>query len=43
MQERDAVLWVEWRDGIACRRASGEVDAMAWEDSGPESVSLVLG
>lgn len=43
MQERYAVLWVEWIDGIAYRRASGEVDAKAWDDSRPEPVSLVLG
>lgn len=41
--ERYAVLWVEWKDGIAYRRACGEVDAKGWDDSGPESVSLVLG
>lgn len=41
--ERYAVLWVEWKDGIAYRRASGEVDAKEWDNSGPESVPLVLG
>lgn len=41
--ERYAVLWVEWKDGVAYRRASGEVDAKAWDDLGPEDVSVVLG
>lgn len=41
--ERYAVLWVEWEDGVAYRRASGEIDAEAWDDSRPEVVSLVLG
>lgn len=41
--ERYAVLWIEWKDGIAYRRASGEVDAKGWNDSVPESVSVVLG
>lgn len=41
--ERYAVLWVQWKNGIAYRRASGEVDAKAWDDSRPTPVSLVLG
>lgn len=41
--ERYAVLWIERKDGVAYRRASGEVDAEEWDDLGPESVSLVLG
>ncbi|KAH8745574.1 heterokaryon incompatibility protein-domain-containing protein [Diaporthe sp. PMI_573] len=41
--ERYAVFWVEWKDGVAYRRASGEADAKEWDDSGPQFISLVLG
>lgn len=41
--DRYAVLWVEWKNGVAYRRASGEVNAKEWDESRPESVSLVLG
>lgn len=37
------VLWIEWRDGVAYRLASGEVEADEWEALRPQSVSLVLG
>lgn len=37
------VLWVEWTDGIAYRRASGIVDKDAWEGHDLEDVHLVLG
>ena len=37
------VLWVEWKDGIAYRVASGEVIAAEWENLDLEKVSLVLG
>ncbi|KAG4273222.1 hypothetical protein FPRO04_09828 [Fusarium proliferatum] len=37
------VLWVEWKDGVAYRVASGEVIASEWERLDPEKVSLVLG
>ncbi|KAH7180178.1 hypothetical protein DER46DRAFT_631152 [Fusarium sp. MPI-SDFR-AT-0072] len=37
------VLWVEWKDGIAYRVASGEVVAAEWENLDLEKVSLVLG
>ncbi|KAH7223027.1 hypothetical protein BKA60DRAFT_668960 [Fusarium oxysporum] len=37
------VLWVEWKDGVAYRLASGEVIAAEWENLGLEKVSPVLG
>lgn len=37
------VLWVEWTDGIAYRRASGIVDKDAWEGHDLEDVQLVMG
>ena len=37
------VLWVEWKDSIAYRIASGEVKAECWEALDLEKVSLVLG
>lgn len=37
------VLWVEWKDGVAYRRASGEVNGDEWESLDLEPVSLVLG
>lgn len=37
------VLWVEWINGIAYRRASGIVDKDAWESHVLEDVQLVLG
>ncbi|KAL5614030.1 hypothetical protein FOVSG1_003093 [Fusarium oxysporum f. sp. vasinfectum] len=37
------VLWVEWKDGVAYRLASGEVIASEWESLDLEKVSLVLG
>lgn len=37
------VLWVEWKDGVAYRRASGEVNGDEWERLDLETVSLVLG
>lgn len=37
------VLWVEWKDGVAYRVASGEVIASEWERLDLEKVSLVLG
>lgn len=38
-----AVLWIEWRDGVAYRRSSGEVNGSEWESLDLEPVSLVLG
>lgn len=39
------VLWVEWKDGVACRRASGDVNGDEWGllFLDLEPVSLVLG
>ncbi|KAL4730852.1 hypothetical protein ACLX1H_002894 [Fusarium chlamydosporum] len=37
------VLWVEWKDGIAYRHASGEVIAEEWEKLDLEKISLILG
>ncbi|KAJ0127432.1 hypothetical protein HZ326_29465 [Fusarium oxysporum f. sp. albedinis] len=37
------VLWVEWKDGVVYRLASGEVIASEWESLDLEKVSLVLG
>ncbi|KAJ4246271.1 hypothetical protein NW762_013622 [Fusarium torreyae] len=37
------VLWIEWKDGIAYRLASGQVDAGEWEKLDQERISLILG
>jgi len=37
------VLWVEWTDGIAYRRAHGRVEKGIWEKLGAEPIELVLG
>ncbi|KAF6816436.1 hypothetical protein CPLU01_13863 [Colletotrichum plurivorum] len=37
------VLWVEWEDGVAYRRASGWMDRGQWERHDLEDVNLVLG
>lgn len=37
------VLWVEWKDGVAHRSASGRVEAAAWDKLNLRDVSLVLG
>ncbi|TGO43108.1 hypothetical protein BHYA_0003g00620 [Botrytis hyacinthi] len=37
------VLWVEWKDGIAYRLASGQVKAEEWEKFDPEKIDLILG
>ncbi|KAF7923143.1 uncharacterized protein EAE98_007848 [Botrytis deweyae] len=37
------VLWVEWKDGIAYRLASGKVKAEEWEKLEPEKIELILG
>lgn len=37
------VLWVEWKDGVAYRRAYGRVLRGLWEKQDLESISLVLG
>jgi hypothetical protein len=43
VKDRYKVLWIEWKDGIAYRLASGNVDKAAWEALDLEDVSLVLG
>jgi len=37
------VLWIEWRNHIAYRRALGEVSRDAWETQEREKFCLVLG
>ncbi|KAF7890392.1 hypothetical protein EAF00_008707 [Botryotinia globosa] len=37
------VLWVEWKEGIAYRLASGQVKAEDWEKLDPEKIDLILG
>ncbi|CAM1510137.1 Fc.00g004720.m01.CDS01 [Cosmosporella sp. VM-42] len=38
------VLWIEWEDGVALRKAAGEVVVEAWEDLKEEElVDLTLG
>ena len=37
------VLWVEWKDGIAYRLASGQVEVGKWDELDLESIDLVLG
>jgi Heterokaryon incompatibility protein (HET) len=37
------VLWVEWTDGVAYRRANGRVEKGVWEGLAVEAVELVLG
>ena len=37
------VLWIEWKDGVAYRRAHGRVEKGVWERLDVEKVELVLG
>jgi hypothetical protein len=37
------VLWVEWKENVAYRRAGGRVLRSVWEGEGAEAVELVLG
>ncbi|CAG7559388.1 unnamed protein product [Fusarium equiseti] len=37
------VLWVEWKDGVATRLASGQVDVEKWDELDLESIDLILG
>ncbi|KAH7116418.1 hypothetical protein EDB81DRAFT_873324 [Dactylonectria macrodidyma] len=37
------VLWVEWKDGVAYRLASGQVREAEWDKLDREKVSLILG
>ncbi|KAF7877091.1 uncharacterized protein EAF02_008311 [Botrytis sinoallii] len=42
-KDKYKVLWVEWKDGIAYRLASGQVKAEEWEKLEPEKIELILG
>lgn len=37
------VLWIEWKNGIAYRKALGCVSKKAWERSPPEMINVTLG
>lgn len=37
------VLWVEWKDGVAYRLASGHVHVDRWDELDLEDISLILG
>ncbi|KAH6686658.1 heterokaryon incompatibility protein-domain-containing protein [Plectosphaerella plurivora] len=37
------VMWVEWREGIAYRKAAGRVYVSAWDEVKDDNVELVLG
>lgn len=41
--EHIAVLWVEWKDGVAYRLASGKVEKEAWYKLPRKDISLILG
>jgi hypothetical protein len=37
------VLWIEWTDGVAYRKAIGQVTQAAWEAADRELIDVVLG
>jgi hypothetical protein len=37
------VLWIEWQDGVAYRKALGWIGKLAWESSNLEWIDLTLG
>jgi hypothetical protein len=37
------VLWIEWTDGVAYRKAVGQVTKAAWEAADRELIDVVLG
>lgn len=37
------VLWVEWLNGVASRKALGRVSKDAWERNRPQVASITLG
>lgn len=43
IEERYQVLWVEWKEQVACRLAGGHVEKAGWEELDLEEVSLILG
>lgn len=42
-REEYGILWIEWIDGVAYRKAAGFVDKESWEAHELEDVDLVLG
>ena len=42
-EEYVTVLWVEWEDGVALRRACGKIEREAWQNLDLEEIDLVLG
>lgn len=37
------VMWIEWRNGVAYRKAIGKIYADAWDRAEPEGIDVVLG
>ncbi|KAF2107309.1 heterokaryon incompatibility protein-domain-containing protein [Lophiotrema nucula] len=37
------VLWIEWKDGIAYRKALGRVFKLSWDDAPKEPIDVILG
>ncbi|KAH8883526.1 hypothetical protein GQ53DRAFT_752985, partial [Thozetella sp. PMI_491] len=37
------VMWIEWADGVACRKGIGHVTEAYWDELIPETIDLVLG
>lgn len=37
------VMWIEWENGIASRKAIGTVHKQAWETISPEKIDIRLG
>lgn len=37
------VMWIEWGDGIAYRKAVGKVDKDIWDQQNPTTIDVVLG
>lgn len=42
-EEVYAVLWIEWKDGVAYRSASGQVEAAKWDKLNLQEMSLIFG
>jgi hypothetical protein len=36
-------MWIEWKDGIAYRRALGRVEKKLWEQQDLEEIDVTLG
>lgn len=43
VEDRYNLLWVEWKDGVAYRFASGNVIAEEWKKLDTIAIDLVLG